>query len=85
MHRLEVGAQTESLPHKHRSRQAARAEADRHGLKILNLRRMLTGVLPDKHGIPMNQPFDPERHNQEGWYWYAEDIHVPTLWEAAAR
>src|SRR4051812_36011998 len=85
-------------------------QADRHGLKIPNLRRMLrdgahatamrgvlptvtypthttmlTGVWPDKHGIPMNLPFDPERRNQEGWYWYAEDIHAPTLWEAASR
>jgi len=23
--------------------------------------------------------------NHEGWYWYAEDIRVPTLWDAAGR
>ena len=27
--------------------------------------------------------FDPERKNLGGWYWYAEDIKVPTLWDAA--
>jgi predicted AlkP superfamily pyrophosphatase or phosphodiesterase len=25
------------------------------------------------------------RKNQEGWYWYREDIRVPTLWDAAAQ
>jgi predicted AlkP superfamily pyrophosphatase or phosphodiesterase len=82
--------------------------ADRHGLKIPTLRRllkdgahatamrgvlptvtypshttMLTGVWPVKHGIPTNVPFDPLNRNQGVWYWYAEDIKVPTLWDAA--
>jgi len=46
---------------------------------------LMTGVWPAKHGIFANGTFDPLRKNQEGWYWYAEDIHVPTLWNAAAK
>jgi predicted AlkP superfamily pyrophosphatase or phosphodiesterase len=85
-------------------------EADRHGLKIPNLRRMvregaystgvegvlptvtypshatmMTGVAPSKHGILANSPFDPYAKNMSGWYWYAEDIKAPTLWDAAAK
>ncbi|MCI0486151.1 MAG: alkaline phosphatase family protein [Blastocatellia bacterium] len=84
-------------------------EADKHGLKIPNLRRLLvegahasgvrpalptvtypnhttmvTGVSPARHGIIANTPFDPLSKNQGGWYWYAEDIRVPTLWDACA-
>jgi predicted AlkP superfamily pyrophosphatase or phosphodiesterase len=44
---------------------------------------MLTGVTPAEHGILANTPFDPRNENREGWYWYAEDIRVPTLWSAA--
>src|SRR5215467_13629735 len=46
---------------------------------------MLTGVPPAQHGIYSNVTWDPLRKNQEGWYWYAEDIRKPTLWEAASR
>jgi predicted AlkP superfamily pyrophosphatase or phosphodiesterase len=46
---------------------------------------MLTGVWPAKHGIYSNETFDPVRKNQGGWYWYAEDIRSPTLWQAAAK
>ncbi len=85
-------------------------EADKHGLRIPNLRRllsdgayatgvhgvlptvtypshttMITGVSPAGHGIYDNHPFDPLRKNQNGWTWYAEDIRVPTLWEAAGQ
>ncbi len=85
-------------------------EADRHGLKIPHLRRLLaegahasavrgvlptvtypshttilTGVSPAKHGIYSNVVTDPLGKNLDGWYWYAEDIRVPTLWEAAAN
>jgi len=45
---------------------------------------LMTGVWPAKHGILANQTFDPLQKNHEGWYWYAEDIRVPTLWDAAA-
>jgi predicted AlkP superfamily pyrophosphatase or phosphodiesterase len=44
---------------------------------------LVTGVWPAKHGILANATFDPLRQNQEGWYWYTEDIRVPTLWDVA--
>jgi len=46
---------------------------------------LVTGVWPAKHGILANTVFDPLQKNHEGWYWYAEDIRVPTLWDAAAQ
>ena len=46
---------------------------------------LVTGVWPTKHGIFANGTFDPLRKNQEGWYWYTEDIRVPTLWDVAAQ
>jgi predicted AlkP superfamily pyrophosphatase or phosphodiesterase len=45
---------------------------------------LLTGATPAKHGIYANTTFDPFDRNQAGWYWYAEDIRVQTLWDAAA-
>jgi predicted AlkP superfamily pyrophosphatase or phosphodiesterase len=45
---------------------------------------IITGVSPAKHGIHANTTFDPLQKNYGGWYWYAEDIKVPTLWDAAA-
>ena len=45
---------------------------------------LMTGVWPAKHGIWANTVFDPLGKNYQGWYWYAEDIRVPTLWDAAA-
>lgn len=44
---------------------------------------LLTGVSPDVHGIGGNLTFDPSNKNQQGWAWYASDIRVPTLWDAA--
>lgn len=44
---------------------------------------LLTGVSPARHGIVGNTTFDPTNINAGGWYWYAEDIKVPTLWDAA--
>src|SRR5215469_5231414 len=46
---------------------------------------ILTRVWPAKHGIYSNVVTDPLSKNLDGWYWYAEDIRVPTLWEAAAN
>jgi len=46
---------------------------------------LVTGVWPAKHRIYSNLTFDPLGRNFEGWYWYAEDIATPTLWEAAAK
>lgn len=45
---------------------------------------LLTGASPAHHGIYANTTFDPLQHNQHGWYWYTEDVKVPTLWDAAA-
>jgi predicted AlkP superfamily phosphohydrolase/phosphomutase len=45
---------------------------------------LLTGVRPEKHGIVFNHPFHPIKRNPDAWYWYHEDIRVPTLWDRAA-
>ena len=42
---------------------------------------IVTGALPARHGIYYNSPFEPE--GQTGrWYWEADSIRVPTLWDA---
>ena len=46
---------------------------------------LVTGVWPEKHGIWGNTTFDPLQKNYQGWYWYAEDIRVTTLWDAASQ
>ena len=46
---------------------------------------LVTGVSPAEHGIVGNTGFDPMQINQSGWYWYASDYKVPTLWDAAAK
>lgn len=46
---------------------------------------LLTGASPAKHGIIGNTSFDPMQINQGGWYWYASDYKLPTLWDAAAK
>ena len=45
---------------------------------------LVTGVWPARHGVLANTTFDPLQQNQGGWYWYMEDIRVPTLWDVAA-
>lgn len=44
---------------------------------------LITGVSPNLHGIGSNLTFDPTNKNQQGWDWYASDVHVQTLWDAA--
>ncbi|WP_199098165.1 ectonucleotide pyrophosphatase/phosphodiesterase [Dyella sp. ASV21] len=44
---------------------------------------LITGVSPELHGVGGNLTFDPYNKNQQGWDWYASDIKVPTLWDAA--
>ncbi len=44
---------------------------------------LITGVWPAEHGIYNNTVFDPKRTLDGAWYWYAGDIRVPTLWDAA--
>ena len=46
---------------------------------------IMTGASPARHGIYSNTTFDPFKRNDRGWYWYAEDVKVSTLWDAAAR
>lgn len=46
---------------------------------------ILTGAPPAKHRIYSNVVFDPLGLNLAGWMWYAEDIAVPTLWDAASK
>ena len=46
---------------------------------------LLTGASPSKHGIIGNTSFDPLQINQGGWYWYASDFKLPTLWDAVAK
>jgi predicted AlkP superfamily pyrophosphatase or phosphodiesterase len=46
---------------------------------------LLTGVWPAKHGIFANTLFEPQRVGERAWYWYADEIRVPTLWDAAAK
>ncbi len=45
---------------------------------------LMTGVSPATHGIYSNTTFDPFNRNERGWYWYAEDARVATLWDAAS-
>ncbi len=44
---------------------------------------LLTGVSPAEHGIYNNLEFDPKSTFANAWYWYAQQIRVPTLWQAA--
>lgn len=46
---------------------------------------LITGVSPSRHGIIANNSFDPLQINQAGWYWYASDFKVATLWDVAAK
>ena len=77
------------IPHLRRIlRDGAHASGVRGALPTVtypNHTTLVTGVWPAKHGIYSNLTFDPLGKNFEGWYWYSEDIAVPTLWEAAAK
>lgn len=44
---------------------------------------LITGVVPGTHGIVTNEAWDPFGINQGGQRWYARDIRVQTLWQAA--
>ena len=45
---------------------------------------MITGASPARHGIVGNTTFDPMQINTSGWFWFASDIKLPTLWSVAA-
>lgn len=45
---------------------------------------LLTGCYPDAHGIPNNQPFQPDvEPKMRAWYWDARAIRSKTLHQAA--
>lgn len=44
---------------------------------------LVTGVSPDVHGILGNGLFDPTHEMRGAWYWYADQIKAPTLWDLA--
>jgi predicted AlkP superfamily pyrophosphatase or phosphodiesterase len=44
---------------------------------------LVTGVTPAEHGILNNSEFDPLHEFKDSWFWYARQIQVPTLWDAA--
>ena len=46
---------------------------------------IVTGVTPAKHGIVDNKPFGGAVRDLDIWISYAEDIRVPTLWDAASQ
>src|SRR5205823_818263 len=46
---------------------------------------IITGAAPARHGIVGNHPFDRAVKDLDVWYYYAEDIRAPTLWDAAAQ
>jgi predicted AlkP superfamily pyrophosphatase or phosphodiesterase len=46
---------------------------------------MMTGVHPAMHGIVSNTPIDPFGYENGGWYYYADKIVAPTLWQAAKK
>lgn len=45
---------------------------------------IITGVAPATHGIVSNHPFGVRIEGLDVWYYYSEDLKVPTLWDAAA-
>lgn len=47
---------------------------------------MITGVKPSEHGIINNTVFDENKSGvTTDWYWFADQIKVPTLWDYVAR
>lgn len=42
---------------------------------------MMTGQFPGTHGIIGNTPLDPFNLTMGGWFYYAEQIKTPTLWQ----
>lgn len=42
---------------------------------------MITGQPPAVHGVISNTPMDPFNLEFGGWYYYAEKIKTPTLWQ----
>nr|WP_262898187.1 ectonucleotide pyrophosphatase/phosphodiesterase [Echinicola shivajiensis] len=49
-------------------------------LTFPNHTTIITGQRSKNHGVYYNAPFDGSE-----WYWYAQDIKVPTLWDLAKK
>jgi len=84
---LQAGAQSLKIPHLRRFLSEGTYSSGVHGVvptvTYPSHTTLLTGTSPAAHGILANNTFDPLGKNFGGWYWYAEDIKVPTLWDAA--
>ncbi len=46
---------------------------------------MITGEPPAVHGIYTNTPLDPFGYQNGGWFYFAEQIKSPTLWQVLHR
>jgi predicted AlkP superfamily pyrophosphatase or phosphodiesterase len=46
---------------------------------------MITGEPSSVHGIYTNTPLDPFGYENGGWYYYADKIKAPTLWQVLRR
>ena len=46
---------------------------------------IITGAAPARHGIVANHPFGHAVKDLDVWYYYAEDLRAPTLWDAATQ
>jgi predicted AlkP superfamily pyrophosphatase or phosphodiesterase len=46
---------------------------------------IITGCLPNRHGIVDNTKVQPQRFENPDWYWYQKDIKVPTLYDLAKQ
>lgn len=43
---------------------------------------IVTGASPRRHGVLANKPLAADG-SERGWYWYAEDLRLPALWDVA--
>ena len=43
---------------------------------------MVTGASPALHGVISNTPIDPFNWENGGWYFFADKIQVPAIWQA---
>lgn len=69
-------------------REGAAASGVRGVLPTLTLPSMVTlvtGTWPGVHGVVSNLRCDLQTHDDGGYFWYASDVKVETLWEAARQ
>ena len=70
------------------SRDGATAVGVRGVLPTLTLPSMatlVTGTSPDAHGVVNNIRCGADARQDGEYYWYASDVNVETLWDAARR